>query len=248
MEKTIIACYKNVRNNGKHIRPFIGSDYLNSSPDSLRMMAVGMNAHIKKSDWDEVSPEWFYGWAKDGKGNQRHKFFPTVHEEVKEFASFLLKNSTYFSGKHFSIHKSLYLTNAVTQYLLDSEGKESKDVKKIHVQEGAKRWKEELEILAENDVFPHVIVIYGRLFWDDAWKTFGKYENTSKYNNFSVNEYNSTEGECWQFLNQVKVSIKGKEQIVLLIGCHHPAYRRKRKIVPEWFFEQQVFCKFSGIN
>jgi hypothetical protein len=254
IENTIITCYRNVRNNGKHIRPFIGSDYIDKSPDSLRIMAVGMNAHIKESDWDKVESGWFHEWAKEGKAIGRHQFFSTVHDDVKTFAKKFLEKSEYFSDKCFSIPESLYLTNAVTQYLRDSEGKESKDVDKIHYEEGAKRWREELDILAKNDVFPHVIVIFCHLFWSYAWETFGKPENTSKY--FSVDKYTSTEEECCKhYLNQVKLSIKGKEQIVLLIRCYHPSARKRmlakekeEKCVPEWFFKQPVFRKLSGIE
>lgn len=243
MENTILECYKKVRNNGKHIRPFIGSDYLDKSPESLRIMALGINSYVGESDWNNVDPKWFYGWAKNG----THRFFSTVHSDINSLANSLMERSKYLSGKHFKICKSLYFTNAVTQYLLESEGKKSENVQEIYFQEGAKRWKQELDILAENNVFPHIIVIFSQQFWDYAWKAFGRSENTSKYRNFSVNKFTSTKGACRHYLNHINVDINGQQQSVLLLRCHHPSAIGRSK-VPKWLLEQPAFREIAGIE
>lgn len=69
----------------------------------------------------------------------------------------------------------------------------------------APTWHAELDIMAKHGVLPHVIIVFGRPFWDWAWQAY-----------------------------LIDVEGAGVRHKLALLGVRHPAARASSKSTPEW--------------
>lgn len=242
MEESLLSLYEN-GSDQTHIRPFVGESFRSPTSKFLRVMAIGINAYLSPEDWSSIDPDWFYNWAKNGNDG----FYEQAHLDAKTLASALCEGSEYFEEYEYVEPDSLYVTNAIKEYLPEEIGKSSDDVPQSYFEKGAEIWERELDILAKHNALPHLVIVFGSQVWPHACDSLRVNEGKIDYQNFSIGEYNHTNGPCLHFANRIDVSVGGDSQTILLTRCHHPsAY--KREATPEWLLNQSDFCQLAGIE
>jgi hypothetical protein len=242
MEESLLDLYENASSQ-THIRPFVGEAFLSPTSQYLRVMAIGINAYVSPEDWDSIDPNWFYNWAKDGDDG----FYEQVHHDAGTLANALCEKSEHYRKYAYIAPDSLYVTNAVKEYLPEESGKSSDDVSQSHFEKGAEVWERELDILADHNTLPHLVIVFGSQVWPHACDSLRVEEGKIEYQNFSIEEYNHTSGPCLHYANRIEASVGEGSQTILLTRCHHPsAY--KRKVTPGWLLDQSDFCQLAGIE
>jgi hypothetical protein len=215
------------------IHPFIGETFAGGDPGSLRVMTIGINAYLSDADWTGQHPEWFAGWFRD----ETHKFDRTVAADASTVARALADRSPNFAGLAFDGKANIFHTNAVKEYLPAAEGKQSDQLTRAHFEAHVATWHAELDVMAQHGVLPHVVIVFGRPFWEAAWQTFGP-KTKPVFEHLAVHGFVNTPGEGHDHANLLEVEGSAGKHTLALLGLRHPAARATSKATPEWLLSR----------
>lgn len=87
--------------------------------------------------------------------------------------------------------------------------------------------------MAEHGVLPHVVVVFGRPFWEWAWKAFHP-EKKPAFEHLTVHSFVSAGGDGHHHANRIEVEGSGGKHMLALLCVRHPAARATSKATPEW--------------
>jgi hypothetical protein len=148
------------------IQPFVGRAFFEPLPNDLRILMVGVNAYVDDAEWSiaKPSPAWLKSWFIQGK----YRFYPRAAKDAHELANGLA-GVPFLRDKTFRGAEGMYVTNFVKTYVRTSLGKRE-DQLGDELASWSDHWADELELLAEHDVFPHPMVVYSRRVWNYAWR------------------------------------------------------------------------------
>jgi hypothetical protein len=214
------------------IHPYIGAAYRAPNDADLRVMAVGINAYVSASDQGTESPGWFAAWFK----NQRDRFHRGVWRDVQAFAARVVEPPLLFAGLQFRGMESVFLTNAVKVYVNESEGKRADQLTAEHFAAHLDQWRDELDVLAESNVLPHVVAIIGGPFLSYACDSFRK----PTFRSLQIAKHRWCDGPSLHFANRYLVTGPHGERELLLVRLRHPAGRAPTGS-PKWLFKQPDF-------
>lgn len=218
----------------RHILPFVGSAYEAARDNQLRVMALGINAYVDDKHWKPLEAHnWFRTWFKE----KTHRFDKGVRDRVNELAGVVTASGRLFAGKRFDGDESLFITNVIKVYLTALDGKRADHVTHYFDEHPAQRhqWRDEFEALLGADVTPHVIAIFGNIFWPRICESFRKNGELAEH----VKDYLPTPGPLLHFANRIVLK-NGHE--LLLLRMRHPAARTKSGTA-EWFVKQPGFSE-----
>lgn len=214
---------------GEHcLHPFIGLAFSSAAPRALRVMTVGINAYVSEKDWNHQDPGWFGGWFRA----ERHRFDRTVSRDAATVTK-MLAGTSLFPNRAFSDKENIFHTNAVKAYLREAEGKRADQVSAEEFERHLPTWHAELDIMAKYGVLPHVVLVFGRPFWDTAWRTFSP-RTKPRFEHFEVVGFENASGEGRHHANLIEVEGAAGRQSLALLGLRHPAARAASKATPEW--------------
>lgn len=206
------------------IQPFVGESFASGDPRALRVMTIGINAYLSERDWSRQVPEWFSGWFNDG----RHRFDRTVAADAATIANALVADAAPFSGLTYCGKESILHTNAVKVYMPESSGKRSDQVTREDYERWVPTWHAELDAMAKHGVLPHVILVFGRPFWEWAWQAFHS-QTRPTFEHLKVHEFKSAAGSGRHFANRGEVESAGGRHTFALLQLRHPAARATSK-------------------
>ena len=112
-------------------------------------------------------PDRFRGWIE----SRRYRYQQRLAKEVQVLAE-ALGRSAMFAGRTYDATRCLYATNAIKVYLPEERGKRAAGLVEADFAPHVAQWHEELRVLGESGVMPHVIVVFGRVCWPYAWQAF----------------------------------------------------------------------------
>ena len=148
--------------------PYIGGAFRTPNPNDLRVAVVGLNAYYSERHWPphpEKGPDdWAWRFEKP-----RGRYFTSARNLAKDAAKVLLATE-HFAGRSFEVPRCVYASNAVKSWVRD--GKSSRSVTKEMLKAGAEVWREELQVMVQHGVFPHVILVLAEPFWRFACASF----------------------------------------------------------------------------
>jgi hypothetical protein len=211
------------------IHPFIGQAYEDADAGALRVMTIGINAYLNPADWPNQNPTWFAGWFKEG----TYAFDRAVARDAATIANALTANSALYSDLAFRGKDGIFHTNAIKTYLPESIGKRSDQVSPQEYLRHVPTWHAELDILAKHGVLPHVVIVFGRPFWDWAWQAFHP-RYRPNFAHVKVHGFEPASGEGLHYANLIDIEDAGGRHSLALLGVRHPAARASSKATPEW--------------
>jgi hypothetical protein len=236
--RTVTALYETKPN---CIHPFIGETFASGEPSTLRVMTIGINAYLSADDWLRQDPEWIAGWFREG----RHQFDRRVAEAAATIGR-ALETSECFAGLRYEGKANIFHTNAVKAFLPESEGKRSDQVAPQQFEAFASTWHAELDLMARHGVLPHVVIVFGRPFWEWAWKAFHPKTKPS-FSHLEVSSFANAENEGHHFANRIEVEGAAGKQTLLLVALRHPAARAVSRATPEWLLAQDDVRRLFGL-
>lgn len=231
-----------------HILPYIGDGFRQPQEHDLRMMVVGINSY---SD-SRRSPEDFAQWFKD----ESHRFFPAARKALRALSD-ALPGSSYFEGLRYRDPESAFATNMVKSYLPRKVGRDAVDVPDGAIERGHAVWRQELDLMAQHGVLPHVIVVLGGLFWATACRTLSDPPEHLKVHEHVWTGSPGAEvppGPSLHFVNRYEVEGSAGRHPLLLVRLYHPSARKRRDAtgVPRgtapWWLGQADFRFVAGLN
>lgn len=225
------------------IVPFIGDLFASGDPRTLRVMTIGINAYLSVGDWAQQNPTWFSGWFKDG----RHKFDRTVAADAGTIASLLIAKSSYFAGMEYRGKENIFHTDAVKVFMPESSGKTSDQVTRQDFEAHVPTWHAELDIMAKHGVLPHVVLVFGRPFWEWAWQAFHPKTKPS-FTCLKVHAFTSASGDGHHYANRVEVEGAAGRQPVALMTVRHPAARASSKATTDWLLSLPDVRELLGLG
>lgn len=202
------------------IEPYIGEAYVAPAPDDLRVMTVGINAYVSERHWP-VQASAFREWFEQA----RHRFDRGVFNEASELAAALTTAPLVHGSRRFRGRPSFFHTNAIKVYLKEREGKRARQVGSELLADHAQQFRSELLILAKHGVLPHLLVVFGRPFWSQAWRSFQP--GTPQSAGLNVVRYLPAEGAARHFANRVEIATDLGTHVLFLTRLRHPAGRSK---------------------
>ena len=202
--------------------PFVGRAFAEPDKTTLRVMLVGVNAYI--SDGKDPGPAGFGDWLQ----KSDYRFSAGARRACAALAKQLADHPDHHGLRYRGAEEglaSLYATNAVRRYLDVAEGKHAAQLTEEHKDEGIRIGREELELLREADVLPHVVVAFGAVAWHVAWNSFGH-----EPADWLVGMHAPPEGSPLRhWVNRVVVrDIAGAERSIMLVRLRHPSARTKQ--------------------
>lgn len=224
------------------LHPFIGEAFESAQSGALRLMTIGINAYLSEADWSGQNPDWFAGWFKEA----RHKFDRVVAEDASAIASVLVSGSV-FTGLTFRGRENIFHTNAVKEYLPATRGKRSDQVTRQDFERHVPTWHAELDIMAKHGVLPHVVIVFGRPFWEWAWKAFHPSSRPSS-THLKVHGFANASGEGHHFANLIDLEGAGGRHHLALLALRHPAARATSTATPEWLMSRSDVRKLLGFE
>jgi len=208
--------------------PFVGSAFVEPTAATVRIMAVGINAYVDPRDEAITLPAAFAEWFRTG----RYRYQRRLAKELLTLATGLVEKhrlgSMALAGK-----ESLYVTNAIKTYVPTAHGKRADQIENRAYDQHFPTWLRELELLAEHDAFPDVMVIVGAPFWGRALATFGA---SGEVRGVEVLERMPFSGAARGYGSEIGLRVRGAERPLLMIRLRHPA-ARTRLGGPEWLLE-----------
>lgn len=211
------------------IHPSIGQTFERADKGGLRVMTLGINAYLSPKDWPNQKPTWFASWFIEG----TNPFDRGVARDAATIANALTTNSELYSDLAFRGKDSIFHTNAVKSYVPEAIGKRSDQISPQDYLRHLDAWHAELDILAKHGVLPHVVVVFGRTFWEWAWQAFHpRYRPDSTY--VKVHTFAPAKGEALHHANLIDLEDAGGRHNLALLGVRHPAARAASKATPEW--------------
>ena len=206
------------------IHPFIGRHYLDATPGVLRVLVVGINCYYGRYP-PGPGVQWFPVFMRE----RRFTFFARSFSESAVLAE-ALESSPDFDGLRWAGLESMYVTNMVRRYLPPTTGKQAADVPPHLLDEGSQVWRDELDLLHDHEVLPHVVIVFGAQVWGHAWSAFGKRVQPEGW----IVSYAPCErsSDLFHHLNRVVVPEGDNERPLLLVKLDHPAARATRSAPP----------------
>ena len=224
---------------GEHpVLPYIGAAFREPAPTDLRVMTIGINAYVSKEHWPPKA-HWMQEWFE----KRQHRFHRRVFSEAAVLAAGITAPSMLFAGRVFDPHRCVLGTNAVKAYLPEAEGKRAEQLSEAHFASHDPQWHDELQLLAEADVAPHVIIVFGAPFWEHAWRAFHP-EHTSLRAPVNVHSFQAAWGDAPHRANRVTLEVAGKPHDLLLVRLMHPAGRSKVGSA-RWLLDRQAFRELA---
>lgn len=211
------------------LHPYIGEAFASAEPEALRVMTIGINAYISEPEWLRQKPEWFAGWFAEG----RHPFDRKVAEDASAIANALVDGARPFAGLSFRGKENFFHTNAVKAYLPAAVGKRSDQVASVEYERHVPTWHAELDIMAKFGVLPHVVIVFGRPFWEHAWQAFHP-RTTPTFDHLRVHAFTNASGKGHHHANLIDVEGAAGKHSLALLALRHPAARATSKATPSW--------------
>ena len=227
-----------------HILPFVGDAYTTPAADGLRVMAVGINAYVP-DDVTNPAPGAHREWFVDGRG--RHRYQQAVRKLVDVMGRALTAEHAMFAGKRYADPRSLYATNAVKVYVPISHGKRAAQLDDADWTRHVGQWHDELAVLAEARVFPHVVVILSEKFWETAWQTFHPSHHGPQFGVTEAKDFVSLEDDTRHRANRIAIRFGGERQDVMLLRLRHPAGRGTTGTAA-WLLKRDAFRRFAQLG
>jgi hypothetical protein len=122
---------------------------------------------------------------------------------------------------------SFYATNAIKVHMKEAQGKRADQITEEMFDEHLPTWHQELDMMAEHGVLPHVIAIFGKPFWSRACASLRLVQSERHPQHLRLLKFEPISGECFHFANLVRFAGSGGEQDALLVRVRHPAARTK---------------------
>ncbi|HPB09479.1 MAG TPA: hypothetical protein PK802_07310 [Candidatus Cloacimonadota bacterium] len=250
----ILALYK--QHGRMHLVPFIGDAYHNPKPGDFRVIALGINAYLSKKDYD-TAPEdvgqWFRNWWRDAAhGEDTWPYYSTAYIESDGLAQGL-RMSRYFRGLNYVSDPAgkpcLYATNAIKVFLPEQH-KDAATISTELLRPSTQTWHQELDLMAQYRVFPHLVVVFGEVIWEWIWKSFSA-EYAPRYEHFQIQEYSPcarSDSPVFHRANRVRVATSQMEQTVFLVRPDHPAWLHVHQRGAQWLLEQADIQILAGLN
>jgi hypothetical protein len=224
--------------------PYVGSRYLDPEPNVLRVLALGINAHVEDAQWPPAGPPptWFGSWFEQAK----YRYQRRVLKDVDTLVRGLAVEGTLFHGRPWHGASAVYATNAVKVYLPDSEGKKASQVGPEHFERHRDQWHQELRVMAEHKALPDLIVVFGVLPWATAWQAFCP-TSTGTKSGLSVSSYRNPSGPSHHHANRIVIEGgDGQVHDLLLVRLRHPAGRSPTGS-PSWLLRQPDLRVLVGL-
>jgi hypothetical protein len=215
------------------IHPHIGTTFLDGKDSDLRIMAVGINAYVGARDQGKESPAWFADWFR----KQMYRYQKGVWRDLKALAAGLAHAPFRLAAKRFAGMESIFLTNAVKVYVSEAVGKRADQLSGLDYGRHLDQWHDELDVMAEHGVLPHIIAIVGEPFWPFACKSF---QTDGAFKRFRTASYKWCKGSCRHFLNGIVLDGPSGKHELLLLRLRHPAGRAPTGS-PKWLLDQPEF-------
>lgn len=222
------------RHGPTQIHPLIGDAFTTPQPNDLRVMAVGINSYVSADGQGKESPSWFAGWFR----NQSFRYQRGAWRDLQGLAAGLTSPSSRLASKVFRGMDGLYLTNAVKVYVPEETGKRADQLSSEDFERHLAQWHDELDVMSEHEVLPHVIAIIGAPFWAYACESF----RGDAFKMMKVKSYEAARRACSHFASRIMLEVSRGEHEVLLVRLRHPA-ARSAKGSPKWLYEQEEFSR-----
>lgn len=225
------------------INPFIGRAFEDAEAGALRVMTIGINAYLNSADWQNQKPGWFAAWFDEGK----HPFDRAVARDASTVASSLVADSRLFPGLAFRGKASIFHTNAIKTYLPEAIGKRSDQISPQRYVGHRATWHAEFEIMARHGVLPHVVIVFGRPFWEWAWQAFHRQYRPAS-TGITVRRFTPASGDGLHYANLVDLEGAGGSHPLALLGVRHPSARATSKASPEWLLSLPDVRRLLGMH
>jgi hypothetical protein len=227
-----------------HIFPFIGGRYLDPDPQVVRVLVLGINVYVDDAEWPAEGPDpsSYATWYRDATWRYQKR----VQKAVRTLVAGLTEGPTILQGRRFLGTESTCATNAVKIFLPASKGKKASQVAPEHFERHRDQWHRELRLMAELDVLPHLLVVFGLPSWPTAWEAFCPSPSGTK-SGLLVTSYRNTAGPARHHLNRIIVELEsGRLHDLLLVRLRHPSGRSKTGS-PTWLLRQPDFRAMVGL-
>lgn len=226
-----------------HFFPYVGARYLDPDPSALRVMALGINAYVGDAEWAHygTDPTRFASWFV----NARYRYQRRVLKDLEVLAPALLSGGM-FAGRQFHGRASVYATNAIKTYLLMSKGKHASQLDPGVFEQHHDQWHQELQVLAQHGVLPHLLVVFGLPSWPTAWQAFCPSPAGTR-SGLAVRNYQTTRGPSQHRANRISIELgDDQEHELLLVRLRHPSGRTPIGS-PSWLLRQPDFRALVGL-
>lgn len=222
-----------------HILPFMGDAFLSPAATDLRVLAIGINAYFHENT--PPSPESF---ANAWKGGGTYRYQRAVFHEAAKLSSALVSSGSMFAGKTFDVARSLYGTNAIKVWLPASRGRFAADVDAAEFDRHLAQWHDELGVLREHNVLPHVVIVTSEVFWERAWQTFHPDHHGGA---LGVVKYTAAWEDAPHRVNRIEIDRgDGERHTMLLVRLRHPAARGEVGTA-KWLLEKSAFRQITSL-
>jgi hypothetical protein len=171
------------------IHPYIGTAFTEADPGKLRILAVGINAYSGEGAVGEQPPSLYGEWF----ASQRYRYQRGVWRDLQAIGKALTAAPSRTAHLEFAGMDSVYLTNAIKVYVPEATGKRAEQIDLVDFEKHLGQWRDEIELMAQAGVPPHVIAVVGRPFWRYACASFQK---GGTFSNVRVSDYRWCEGSC----------------------------------------------------
>lgn len=179
------------------------------------------------------------GWSRE-----THRYFNVAYREADTLARQLSTDSKLFAGlTHDSDPKTkpgFYGTNAVKVFL-GEDYKKADGLTPDMLAQYTPTWRQELDVMAEHGVLPHLIVVLGSQIWEVMWRTLHPTHGMAS-EHFTVDDYRTCGGRgspCYHHANLITLAIGERKHSLLLVRLTHPAAQGNRHA--KWLLEQEAF-------
>jgi len=227
------------RRHEHHILPFVGRAFSIPSRTDLRVLTIGINAYISPKDWhperNQPHPEWLRGWFANG----RHRFDRRVLKDATELARQLVPVVPAFAGLGFAGRDSIFHTNAIKVYVPEAKGKHAHQLEDADFERHVPQWHDELRMMSDAGVLPHLVLVFGGPFWRYAWPAFHPAHQASRAG-LEVTGYQAGAGEAAHWATRVTIAKQGAQHELLLVRLRHPSGRTP-KGSPRWLMDNTDF-------
>lgn len=216
--------------------PFVGTAYTDASGDSLRVMAIGVNAYGEAHHVHDPAC-WASGF--------RHQHWPYQRRVLADLTALAegLAGATRVGGRPFLGMESVYLTNAVKRWLPNA--KKAHTVAESWFEEGAPVFDAELAALAEAGRLPHVVVVVGQRPWRSVCDAL-RPERAAWSSSYTPMD---PANPLFHYLNLVQVCEDGARRPLLLMRIRHSAASHwKKGWAPADLLGEPTFRQVVGLG
>jgi hypothetical protein len=228
--------------NPNRFYPYVGAAFTHPNDADLRVMGVGINAHSQEKDLASLRPEHYAQWFEQ----KKWRYQKGVWRDVGALGAKVTDKEFLFAGRVFPGAGSIFLTNAVKVYVVDSDGKRADQLRVGRFEEHLDQWHDELDAMAEAGALPHVIAIIGKPFWQLACASFIEAARSQRFRHLSISRHSGADdGRGAHFVDRFVLESKVGRQDLLLVRLRHPA-ARTHLCSPRWLFEQDAFREIAG--